>query len=98
MIQPPHDSSNPNSVSLKTLQALAEKFKKRYEPYISQVNEEIKNEEEKIHEIVVHTNGHQSHSNETTDRNGNLIQYNARQQEFVSRASSGESCILIGAA
>lgn len=33
-----------------------------------------------------------------TDRNGAVITYNAKQQEFVSLASTGQSCVLIGAA
>ena len=33
-----------------------------------------------------------------TDKNGNLISYNSKQQEFVSLASTGASCVLIGAA
>lgn len=32
------------------------------------------------------------------DMNGKLITYNAKQQEFVSLAASGASCVLIGAA
>lgn len=35
---------------------------------------------------------------ETTDKYGNSITYNSKQQEFINLASSGESCILIGAA
>lgn len=35
---------------------------------------------------------------ETTDRYGKSITYNAKQSQFVSLASSGKSCILIGAA
>lgn len=34
----------------------------------------------------------------TTDRYGNQITYNSRQQEFISLASSGASCVLVGAA
>lgn len=34
----------------------------------------------------------------TTDRYGHQITYNSQQSEFVSLASSGSSCILIGAA
>lgn len=33
-----------------------------------------------------------------TDKNGKLIQYNAKQAEFVALAGSGKSCVLIGAA
>jgi exodeoxyribonuclease V alpha subunit len=33
-----------------------------------------------------------------SDKNGNLISYNSKQQEFVSLASSGASSVLIGAA
>lgn len=36
--------------------------------------------------------------NETTDKYGNLITYNSKQQEFITLASSGKSCVLIGAA
>ena len=32
------------------------------------------------------------------DKNGKLIQYNSKQKEFVDLASSGQSCVLIGAA
>jgi len=32
------------------------------------------------------------------DKHGNLITYNAKQQEFINLALSGKSCILIGAA
>lgn len=32
------------------------------------------------------------------DKNGKLISYNSKQQEFVTLASSGQSCVLIGAA
>jgi ATP-dependent exoDNAse (exonuclease V) alpha subunit len=35
---------------------------------------------------------------EITDKYGNLITLNAKQSEFVSLASSGKSCVLIGAA
>lgn len=34
----------------------------------------------------------------STDSHGNSITYNSQQQKFISLASSGESCILIGAA
>lgn len=34
----------------------------------------------------------------TTDKYGNVITYNAKQQEFISLASQGKSCVLIGAA
>lgn len=34
----------------------------------------------------------------TTDKFGNTITYNAKQAEFISVASSGQSCVLIGAA
>lgn len=34
----------------------------------------------------------------STDKYGNVISYNAAQQEFIKIASSGKSCILIGAA
>ena len=33
-----------------------------------------------------------------TDKYGNPITYNSKQQEFISLASSGQSCVLIGAA
>jgi exodeoxyribonuclease V alpha subunit len=33
-----------------------------------------------------------------TDRHGNLIQYNAKQQEFINLVLAGKSCILLGAA
>lgn len=33
-----------------------------------------------------------------TDKYGNPITYNSRQQEFINLASSGKSCVLIGAA
>jgi len=35
---------------------------------------------------------------EQTDKNGKLITYNTKQQEFVTLAASGQSCVLIGAA
>ena len=35
---------------------------------------------------------------QSTDKYGNSITYNSRQQEFINLASSGQSCILIGAA
>ena len=35
---------------------------------------------------------------QTTDKHGNLITYNSKQQEFITLASSGRSCVLIGAA
>jgi exodeoxyribonuclease V alpha subunit len=34
----------------------------------------------------------------TTDKHGNRITYNSRQQEFISLAASGKNCVLIGAA
>ena len=34
----------------------------------------------------------------STDRNGKVITYNLKQQEFVNLAGSGVSCVLIGAA
>lgn len=34
----------------------------------------------------------------TTDKYGNLIQYNEKQQRFIDIASSGQNCVLIGAA
>lgn len=34
----------------------------------------------------------------TTDRHGNKISYNGKQREFIELASSGASCVLIGAA
>jgi exodeoxyribonuclease V alpha subunit len=34
----------------------------------------------------------------TTDKYGNTISYNEKQQEFITLAASGESCVLIGAA
>jgi len=34
----------------------------------------------------------------TTDKYGNEITYNSKQAEFIRTASSGESCVLIGAA
>ncbi len=34
----------------------------------------------------------------TTDKNGNVITYNAKQKEFIDLALSGQSCILIGPA
>ena len=34
----------------------------------------------------------------STDAHGNSITYNSKQQEFISLAASGSSCILIGAA
>lgn len=34
----------------------------------------------------------------TTDKYGNVIEYNDKQREFVKRALSGASCVLIGAA
>ena len=37
-------------------------------------------------------------SNYVTDKHGNLIRYNSKQQEFINLAKSGVSCILIGAA
>jgi exodeoxyribonuclease V alpha subunit len=37
-------------------------------------------------------------SAQTTDRYGHSISYNSNQQEFINLASSGKSCILIGAA
>lgn len=39
----------------------------------------------------------QEHSS-STDSYGNSITYNSKQQEFISLAASGSSCILIGAA
>jgi len=39
-----------------------------------------------------------SPDNLTTDKYGNIIEYNTKQAEFVSLASSGKSCVLIGAA
>lgn len=35
---------------------------------------------------------------ETTDRHGHSITYNSKQSEFIQTASSGKSCVLIGAA
>lgn len=35
---------------------------------------------------------------QTTDRYGHSITYNSKQQEFITLAASGKSCILIGAA
>jgi len=35
---------------------------------------------------------------QTTDKYGNAITYNTKQQEFISLALSGRSCVLIGAA
>jgi ATP-dependent exoDNAse (exonuclease V) alpha subunit len=40
----------------------------------------------------------QSNTITALDKYGNVITYNAEQQEFVTLASSGKSCILIGAA
>ena len=37
-------------------------------------------------------------SGEATDKYGHSITYNSKQQEFVTLASSGSSCVLIGAA
>lgn len=34
----------------------------------------------------------------TTDRHGNAITYNSKQTQFIETASSGKSCVLIGAA
>jgi AAA domain/UvrD-like helicase C-terminal domain len=40
-----------------------------------------------------------SHSlGETTDKHGNIITYNTLQSQFISLASEGASCVLIGAA
>ena len=39
-----------------------------------------------------------SELNQVTDKYGNLITYNSKQQEFINLASSGKSCVLIGAA
>jgi hypothetical protein len=36
--------------------------------------------------------------NLTTDKHGNVISYNTKQQEFIDLATSGKSCVLIGAA
>lgn len=36
--------------------------------------------------------------NQHTDRYGNIIQYNSKQQDFIDLALSGKSCILLGAA
>lgn len=35
---------------------------------------------------------------QTTDKHGNAITYNTKQQEFISLSLSGKSCVLIGAA
>lgn len=39
-----------------------------------------------------------SANTQTTDKHGNLITYNSKQQEFINLAASGASCVLIGAA
>lgn len=59
-------------------------------PQVSEVVQELK-------ETLVHAPLVPSIS-QHIDMHGNLITYNTLQQEFVSLASSGESCILIGAA
>ena len=40
----------------------------------------------------------ESEDHTTTDKYGKVISYNSKQSEFVSLASSGQSCVLIGAA
>lgn len=53
---------------------------------------------ESIHEIEATIPGSVSASSQTTDRFGNVIKYNERQQEAVELISSGKSCVVIGAA
>ena len=62
-------------------------------------SEAVKNSEEK--EITVSQADIDNAYNATlceTDKNGKLISYNSAQQSFVTLASSGQSCVLIGAA
>jgi len=58
-----------------------------------------KAEETKLHEVdLAEIEARVAASNEHIDKEGNAITYNTLQNEFVSLASSGNSCVLIGAA
>lgn len=67
----------------------------------AEINEEQETEIEEItdgDEELAH-NGHNGYDlTEATDRYGNRITYNERQQQFINLVSSGRSCVLIGAA
>lgn len=56
----------------------------------------IKESEEEIQEVQ--TLLKEASEPEITDKYGNVITYNAKQQEFIDLATSGKSCILIGPA
>lgn len=79
------------TISKERLAAMAAKYRKPAEPSpISEAIQVISQEtiqEQRDSELL-----------QTTDKYGNLISYNDRQKEFISLASSGKSCVLIGAA
>jgi hypothetical protein len=53
---------------------------------------------ERAEQVLVSSNRIDGGIQTTTDKYGNEITYNSKQAEFIRTASSGKSCVLIGAA
>lgn len=56
------------------------------------------NQTQEAQEVSIPEGSSTTELGSTTDKYGNEITYNSKQQEFINLARSGESCILIGAA
>lgn len=88
----------PSTISKERLAALAAKLKAARTPVPeptpipSPIQEAVTTYTSSLHE------DRESELFQVTDKYGNLITYNAKQQEFISLVSSGQSCVLIGAA
>lgn len=82
------------TISKERLALLAQRFKKEPPSLPSPDCSSLCHPEESC---SVSSNG-VCDAQQTTDKHGNIITYNSRQQEFITLASSGKSCVLIGAA
>ena len=78
------------TISKDRLAAMAAKYRKPQETAISEAIQTISQETIQAQR--------DSELSQVTDKYGNLITYNANQKAFIDLASSGKSCVLIGAA
>lgn len=90
--------NSPNQTSREKLLALVAKLRAEREEQANVLSKTPTQEAVSSQSQTLQIQSSQPTSWEILDKYGNIITLNSKQQEFVKTASSGKSCVLIGAA